>query len=107
MKKNLIKYNYYVRLAKQTSGYKATTKFVINQSRKHMNMVLALHQIKRIEVDEHFGMETQNASQPSNDGYTKAAENGQNKIEFKSGYNAHSRQLQTVNNNKMKAYALL
>ena len=101
-------YNYYLGSAQQASDYETTTEFLINHIKKLYefgnDIGTALEELTELDLAKY---KPTMASSKDSDEEIKALENEQFKIEFKSDYDNYRSRVQTYENNKTKAYALL
>lgn len=102
-------FNYYLGSAKQASDYETTTEFLINHIKKLYDygndIGSALEKLEPLDtVPWKPRMQVSEAS----DEAMRSVENRQFEIEFKADYDStYSKRVQTYENNKTKAYALL
>ena len=101
-------FNYYLGSAKQASDYETTTEFLINYIKKLYDygndIGSALENLEPVDTapwKPRMQVSTEEVEA------TRTAENRQFEIEFKADYDAYSKRVQTYENNKTKAHALL
>ena len=101
-------FSYYLGSAKQASDYETTTEFVIKYIKKLFDygndIGSALETLEPADTSE---WKLTMRFSTNKDENVQKNENRQYEIEFKADYDAYSKRLQTFDNNKIKAYALL
>lgn len=101
-------FNYYLGSAKQASDYETTTEFLINYIKKLYDygndIGSALETLVPLDTTQ---WKPRMRVSTEDDEATRTAENRQFEIEFKADYDTYSKRVQTYENNKTKAYALL
>ena len=102
-------YSYYLGSAKQASDYETTTEFLINYIKKLYDygndIGTALESLEPLDTSA-----WKPRMEVSTSDETRLFENNENRqfeIEFKADYDIYSKRMQTYENNRTKAYALL
>ncbi|MGL6008756.1 MAG: hypothetical protein ACRC1D_04795, partial [Culicoidibacterales bacterium] len=107
-KTSITDYNYHLGSAKQASDYETATEFLINYIKKvydYGNDIGSM--LETLEpIDTLSWKPTMRFSQNETESIQKN-EDRQFEIEFMADYDAYSKRVQTFQNNKVKAYALL
>ena len=101
-------YSYYLGSAKQASDYETTTEFLINYIKKLYDygndIGTALESLEPLDTS---AWKPRMEVSTSEDEAVRNNENRQFEIEFKADYDIYSKRMQTYENNRTKAYALL